>query len=1112
MLRPFLLIGVGGSGGKTLRVVRDELSRRLEQTGWEGELPQAWQFLHVDVPTHADGNDPDLPPHLPPGDYRGLVKVGITYSNIDAALAGRGRTANADAMATWRPDPNKVNIPVHHGAGQYRTLGRVITLAGLEGVREAVVKARRGLTGADVVGHLQEATRRLGGEPGPTTPSPVVVVVSSIAGGSGAGAVIDVCDTVRALGDPWASEIVGILYAPDVFDDLKPEHRRGVRPNSLATLGELLSGFWNNDGPGEDTTNLLARAGIPLGAASRLGPRYPFLVGNRNQHVAYSTQNDIYRAMGRSIAAWVASGVLQDQLVAFTQGNWSATAQSVPDNLPLHPPGTETPFTALGSARVGLGRDRFREYASEYLARAAVDRVLRRHEELRAPDDDRIERVLVAEIARDSFGSFLASTGLNERGADANDIIDAFGSGGQADLANELANGLQSRIAGGIPSKGLPAAELKHRVGSEAGARWPDFHAKLQAKRYVRGQRWVGDVQKRLMDRVARSVATNGAPVTIGMLTMLRDELKHVESELLDEASRFRRWAQNGEQSIAQEIDKGGAVITATSPAVLSSIRRAVEAFVYRDEADIRDLVAEVIPDIISNLVEPLRDALQRGTEALRQDQAPQPDGQPSQLSTWPTGKLVPQRLNAAPNEFLLEPTADYPDILNGLIQRSVASDEPGGARREAVSQVVLGTEDVGAGPQVLISQTQSWTPRNTNLQSGILASSARASFDVDSQAVALLARGRTWTEREGTAIGTYVREGLRDYLDPEKAAPREHGQRLNAFQAKFIAALNASDPLVSISPGVLVQVHGVASASVVLSFTEIPLPADSPGREVVRRVLQGRGQWTDDIQQSFGDGEQSSIDIFAVFAAPYEPVVFDSLMEPIASEWGVRSTSADDRAEFWRWRRARSLTESLPLAPTIRRAMIRGWFTARLLKQLDLGQRSARIWVPDETGRSGAFWDFPNPLLTADAIQDTEYLPTVLESVLLAMVEVNTRESLDPIRPYTRLRDLGKSGRGGGYDTYSQPSVDLRAWIERGENPVATPDVRSTLEQRRKDAEDRFDRLRRNYTRHFEEIEDRTDVFDVSTSYDLRHEILAALADLRRAVSHVAPTGEDDF
>lgn len=78
MLRPFLLIGVGGSGGKTLRVVRDDLTRRLAQAGWEGDLPQAWQFVHIDVPTHADGDDRDLPAQLRSATTRASSRAGST--------------------------------------------------------------------------------------------------------------------------------------------------------------------------------------------------------------------------------------------------------------------------------------------------------------------------------------------------------------------------------------------------------------------------------------------------------------------------------------------------------------------------------------------------------------------------------------------------------------------------------------------------------------------------------------------------------------------------------------------------------------------------------------------------------------------------------------------------------------------------------------------------------------------------------------------------------------------------------------------------------------------------------------------------------------------------
>ena len=41
MLRPFLFIGVGGSGGKTLWTLRDELRNRLDEAGYTGDIPAA---------------------------------------------------------------------------------------------------------------------------------------------------------------------------------------------------------------------------------------------------------------------------------------------------------------------------------------------------------------------------------------------------------------------------------------------------------------------------------------------------------------------------------------------------------------------------------------------------------------------------------------------------------------------------------------------------------------------------------------------------------------------------------------------------------------------------------------------------------------------------------------------------------------------------------------------------------------------------------------------------------------------------------------------------------------------------------------------------------------
>ena len=81
MLSKFLLVGVGGSGGKTLRALKNNLELRLTQAGWDTGLPAAWQFLHIDSPVIQDGTGFPAP-MLPATDYMGLSKAGQIYKCI----------------------------------------------------------------------------------------------------------------------------------------------------------------------------------------------------------------------------------------------------------------------------------------------------------------------------------------------------------------------------------------------------------------------------------------------------------------------------------------------------------------------------------------------------------------------------------------------------------------------------------------------------------------------------------------------------------------------------------------------------------------------------------------------------------------------------------------------------------------------------------------------------------------------------------------------------------------------------------------------------------------------------------------------------------------------
>lgn len=1093
MLRPFLLVGVGGSGGKTLRVVRNDLERRLSQAGWEGDFPAAWQFLHIDVPTTADGNEPDLPDQLPEAAYQGLIGSGIDYLTVDDSLVQQAADNATDALGGWRPDPDRVNVPASKGAGQYRALGRTITLSQLRRIATAVREARRQLTGADVTSELKNLTRTLGGKDRTIAPDPQVIVVASIAGGSGSGAVIDVCDVIRSLGDKWANESVGILYCPDVFDDLDEGLRRGVRPNSLAALAELMSGYWSTDGPSVSASELFQAAGISTGSSRRLGPRFPFLVGAKNESVTHKTQNDVYQAMGRSLAAWVTSPTLQDRLTAYTQAQWTSTAQAVTDHLRLHPSGTETPFTALGSARVGLGRDRFREYASQNLARGVVELVLEKHEALRGRNDERPSQQLVQEQATQAMGTFVREAGLAELGKDDNDIIDGLQDPTELqNRADAVGRTVLEKVGDARQGKGFTTDDLRRTIRNEVEAHRISFGQKSAADRRERARVWVEEIQVRVRTATADAVARHGGRVAAVLVRRLITEMGEVLEELRHEADQNRMWASDIDRLIG--LDN---VRNATEDEVRNSVAQASRVLEFEQEAEVRELAVKLIPHLRSGLLEPLAEAVEFGVEGLGTEAAGGRDGRGSVISSWPKDDIVPKALRPAPNEFLLQPFQEFPTILQDLIQRSVGKESAGDARGDAERQVLLGIGS--AARHGLVEQDRSWVPPLDEVFGGTSPSNAHMVLALDKKS--LLSRAEAWVGNEEVAIGKYLAEGLRAYLDVDAASPKEHGERVKQFENQLIAALRAGAPLVSVNTAVLTRTHN-RELQYSVQFSEIPLPERSEARNALVRTLEARKLFGASVEQAFSDSEAQFIDIFTVLAEPYEPVVFDSLMRPIMSDWGAKKATAIDREEFWRWRRARPLPEALPMHPATLQSMVRGWFVAGVLEQVQPDPLA--IYSLANSQSAAGFVPFESPLLTGSG-RSAEALPDILESISVALLRVNDEESLAPLRPYHRLLDLGDGAS-------TELPDELRRWIEEGRRAQdVTIDVASPVE-RQQAAVDRITRVSKQFDKHFSTLEARHGNLGYPGSYDLRHQIRSALGDLFRALSSFTPLDDDAF
>jgi hypothetical protein len=1102
MLRPFLYVGLGGSGGKTLRTLREDLLERLREVGWSGDFPSVWQFIHIDVPTDPDGDDPDLPPQLPGADYLGLVKKRVTYRVVDQALT---RVIPRDIRAGWRPDPDQVLVDIERGAGQYRTLGRVIAATHLDAIWDAIRSAIAALQGPEVLKQTEELSRRFGAAAtsGPV-PAPQAILVSSIAGGSGAGAFLDVCDVLRASGESWASNSVGLLFAPDVFEHIPEPQRKGVYPNALASISELLAGFW-----GEGQHDLLRAQGIKPRDDARSGPRYPMLVGASNGRVTFSDQNAIYRAIGKALGAWTVSDRVQDRMDSVVSGNWASSA-SGPDRLFLKRTNQERPLSAIGFARVSLGRERFGRYVAERLARSAVERLLRRHLFEHGPDVN--HAAALEEAATDSFAGFLAQSWLNERGEERNDILDALKPDNRKARMQQRVREICDRVTDGRTAA-LAVQQWLAAIREQVDFGMTDFAAEEHLLRIEKGRRWVVNIQHHLLEVTACSLARDGALVTEQLLDRLIHELEFVMDELRSEEGLHREWATKLGEMVAQAFPPAGESLLASHPAIEESVVQGVRCMEWRADADLRAFAVELIGDLRERFISPLRKAVGEARAALALDEQPK-DGRPSMVSLWPDGARVPRSLAPPPNELLIEGTEAYADDFRRLVLQSTAAETPGNAETEAVAKVIMGTNDPDGKEQTVIELESAFVPTNHELQTGHAAATS-ASFRIHIGATQLLERARTWTRDGDHALAVHVGESLRSYLHDEKVPDAELSNRLSRFRVALAQAIDSAQPLVEFDSEALMAAHDVPEPKVSLVVSDVPFPAGSRAARVVEEVLFERGYWDAQSEKIFTDGDHARIDCFTVLGEPFEPWVFESIAGPIAREWVGKQHDADQRVEFWRWRRTRPLPHFLPLAPSVRLAMIRGWFTASLIGQLRLRDDGTEIFDPDR----GSWVRFPWPMLGRALVVEYDRLPALLETLPIALVDWGTSgvSGESKIAAYRRLRTLGTSGDGAEQD-YERPNLELGVWIRDGVVPPGadTPDpahagtTAGTSEERQELCRSRISTLLEKYRKLFHDCDARDDEFDMPRVYDLRGSYEKVLGDLIHAIDSMAPDDGD--
>ena len=1074
MFRPFLLVGLGGSGGKTLRFVKRDVAKRLRDAGWRnGEIPEAWQFLHIDTPTIQDGMELNsIVDPLDNDEYLGLVGSGVRFGDVANQLDS---TPNLDHdLVGWRIDPAGLKVPIGVGAGQFRAVGRTVAMAHGGTIRNRLINTFDRMSTPSALSELSELYQKVTGASATgAVQSPVVIVVSSLAGGTGAGLLMNVCDMINEIG-AQPDGVLSLLYTPEVFGSVTGAGA-GVYPNSLAAISEVLNGYWLHadvmlDPSDESGSSVPPRWNRDLkfvGGARNLpsaGPNYPFLIGLRNAAGAsFSSDVSLFGMIGAAVSTWMTNLGVQSSLIAYQYGNWEQDARgNVPKQDVLVTAGSadETglnAFQALGVARVSIGLEFFERYAAERLALDAARFLSLAH----TSSDDAIAvgarlntedpRALARGVAELHLPVFLKRAHLAEAGPDDNMVIDELTPESSQLRRSALETAIRlSEIGVGDTCS---AAEWEQRINPALDDALRTFGVEHLGLVHEEVSEWVEKSPSRVLSEVEHMVAQFGLRVTAALVRQASDYFLDADTgvvqELREEALTYRDWASEVRirDGVAGQLQGLGAKIPSDHQALEEAVQEGLHFGQFIGNAQVAEQAAALLESFADKFLRPLAIALEQHANAvdeeLRADAinwAPWTDGDP------------PSNLVPPPSEITLIEPEEYAGHFKSLLARSfpeAANDElqRWEVRKQIISGAFLREDDApqisGVSSSFAIDIRLPWWPGTTVVPTD-LRTQADAVFDVAMMPTQLMQRASAWMRRPNSPFAKLLSESLRTYLQADavfrsSVSDEEYKERQNRLIPKLNQALQASSPLVDLHSGLVGTIHGGGMDPMFRRvISDLPFKGHVMEEAVESLLIESvvpNGDANAAKTLLTTDADVEYINISSTLAAACSPLVFESLLRPISSQWAKSSHTLMQRQEFWLRRRARRLEEFVPVTQEVLVAMCRGWFTGLALGIIDRDADVPRIGRNNNSPVT-----FPSVMLTEKS-KKKDLLARVLESLSLAYVEVCQRGGLEPLQAYISLRDLGTSSIDDlwGYDSVGP---DIQQWAVSGSAPgqIATP------------------------------------------------------------------------
>jgi hypothetical protein len=862
------------------------------------------------------------------------------------------------------------------------------------------------------------------------------------------------------------------MVTPDIFDSLPQSAIIGVRANALAMLGEIVA---SQSGAARAHDVRILRA---LGHHHGEGEPIPFArvfpvgryIGADRTLFGDGSQYAVYRGLARGLAGLMMSGRASDQFVAYDLGN---TASPVGDR-DLLGWGISSwdvlPWGTYGFSSLSMGRDRYAEYAAQRMARSCVDKLLDGHMQKGnpAPSTEQLDSLLSSQ-----WGALCGELGLPPSAGDEQTRVSQLGrwigtEAFTADTVVSTVNGLIDRqLRNHLPNpEGVTAEQWVPTMRQAVHNRRAELTRACADAAYAMAFQWHQDFANRLEKVVGAAVATLGLPFAREVVDQLR---RHIDDQLTAGVAQLGNMGPPDIVAISPQVDAGlkslHGVMTNTDQvvaAVVDGFRATVRRQLFADAAA---RIADVMRVLGLELLVPLRDRLSEAMIQLEIARSEPPTDvglarlATDQYAAWPADadELVPSRFAEANNEVLLINSTAFKGRYEADLPKAVAAANAmiplQSAIEEATTRVILGewqTTGGVAAPGGLIERTARWVTRalGTDPETGRARVPSIAQFDIHTRPVELLRRARLYVERPGESFAEFCKVSLRDYVQGAGASESELVARRRDIATKFAEALSLARPLASVNDQALQRVHPGQQTEYRYKFSEIPFagqPVDRELFEVIRNNPRIDQATKDNYGRSLSDEDSvTRIDIFGSYPN-YSPLAFDSVLKPAAQQWA--QTAGPGRGAFWKYRRSRPLSASLPMTDEQRFTMTGGWFVGQLLGRIQIPAspftEPVRIYDAD----SGQWLNFPNPLLTPPSAFHAPYdwLPAVLESILLAIAQSHEPPVMRSLRPYNVLREL--------YDAHSQdPASGIVALSAQGllreflQGVSGTPGVQSRV------------------------------------------------------------------